>query len=647
MKEEKLHIEPDEKRTIDSATIELANLNSIFVEQSAFAHAMVDLDMRYVSVSKKWYSDFNLKQNNIIGISHYDLFPEIGEEWKAIHRRCLQGEIISCDEDRFVRADGSVQWLRWDVRPWYHNNGSIGGMLMFSEDLTEIKNREIQRNKIQYILNKSAQIAKIATWEMDIPQQQVIVDDMAYEILELEKGTVFSFETPFEMCKDDENRKRLREAAEQITEHNSTYDVQIEIITGKGNVKWIRVIGEADFVNGVNTHRYGIFQDITGMKQAELRLAQLNQDLSAVLNSGQVSIISTDLKGHVRYLNYGAEKMLGYSNAGFILQKDILQLHDANELDERRAIYENKFKCVLTDFGVITIHAIKGEYEASEWLYKTGAGQLFPVQLTVTPVRNDLGKITGYLFVAVDISKMKEVKGKLRSLLEITLQQNKRLKNFAHIVSHNLRSHSVNMEMLIDLLLQEHSDLQNDQGAMYLQKASKNLKETIIHLNEVVAINADENNSLMPVKLRAAIEHNVQSLIQEIQEADIMVINKVPKELEVHGLPAYVDSITLNLLTNAIKYRNRKVKSFVKFEAAQQGDYVVLTVEDNGLGIDLNLHGRKIFKMYKTFHGNKDSRGIGLFITKNQIEAMGGTIEVSSEVNRGTIFTVRLRNEKH
>jgi signal transduction histidine kinase len=269
------------------------------------------------------------------------------------------------------------------------------------------------------------------------------------------------------------------------------------------------------------------------------------------------------------------------------------------------------------------------------------------VQLTVTPIRNNKGVITGYLFVAVDVSNVKEVKGKLRSLLEITLQQNKRLTNFAHIVSHNLRSHSANIEMLIDLLLQDHPQLLSDQSAIYLQKASQNLKETIVHLNEVVAINAEENKSLVPVQLRAAIEQNLQSLIQEIQESKIKVINQVPADIEVHALPAYVESITLNLLTNAIKYRNRQVDSFVKFEAKVREGFVIFTVEDNGLGIDLSMHGGKIFKMYKTFHGNKDSRGIGLFITKNQIEAMGGSINVVSEVKVGTTFTVKLRHEEH
>ncbi|HZJ20457.1 MAG TPA: ATP-binding protein [Pricia sp.] len=112
----------------------------------------------------------------------------------------------------------------------------------------------------------------------------------------------------------------------------------------------------------------------------------------------------------------------------------------------------------------------------------------------------------------------------------------------------------------------------------------------------------------------------------------------IDKNLKIQGIPAYLDSIFLNLFTNSIKYSSPERTPVIKIVSAQIKDKTVLTFSDNGLGIDLKRHGDKLFGMYKTFHRNKDAKGIGLFITKNQIEAMNGCIEVESTVDVGTTF---------
>jgi two-component system sensor kinase FixL len=107
-----------------------------FVEQAPAAMAMFDRDMRYLAASARWRDDFGLKRD-IVGKSHYDLSPEIGEEWKAVHARALAGETVCCARDLFERADGERLWLRWEVRPWLHPRHGIGGVLIFSENISE------------------------------------------------------------------------------------------------------------------------------------------------------------------------------------------------------------------------------------------------------------------------------------------------------------------------------------------------------------------------------------------------------------------------------------------------------------------------------------------------------------------------------
>ncbi len=111
----------------------------IFVEHAPAAIAMLDTDLRYVAASRRWLVDYGLPEQDVRGRSHYELFPEIPERWKEILRRCLAGAIERADEDSFDRADGTRQWLRWEVRPWHASPGTVGGIVIFSEDVTERK----------------------------------------------------------------------------------------------------------------------------------------------------------------------------------------------------------------------------------------------------------------------------------------------------------------------------------------------------------------------------------------------------------------------------------------------------------------------------------------------------------------------------
>lgn len=126
----------------------------LFIEYAPAALAMFDREMRYLACSQRWRNDYRVNDRDLSELCHYDIFPEIGEEWKAIHRRCLAGEIIRADEDRFERADGSMQWLRWEVRPWYQADGGIGGIAMFTEDITYQKQVEEALQQLNADLEK-------------------------------------------------------------------------------------------------------------------------------------------------------------------------------------------------------------------------------------------------------------------------------------------------------------------------------------------------------------------------------------------------------------------------------------------------------------------------------------------------------------
>lgn len=110
----------------------------LLIDHAPAALAMFDSEMHYLAVSQRWRDDYFLGDREVLGHSHYEIFPEIPEAWKEVHRRGMAGAVIATDEDRFERLDGTVQWLRWEVRPWHAHDGSIGGIVIFSEDITHL-----------------------------------------------------------------------------------------------------------------------------------------------------------------------------------------------------------------------------------------------------------------------------------------------------------------------------------------------------------------------------------------------------------------------------------------------------------------------------------------------------------------------------
>lgn len=237
-----------------------------------------------------------------------------------------------------------------------------------------------------------------------------------------------------------------------------------------------------------------------------------------------------------------------------------------------------------------------------------------------------------------DVTSQKIREQKLQETLDLVNNQKSKLLNFAHIVSHNLKNHTGNLSSLLKMHAEEY--LTTEETLSSIRIVSDELTTTIENLVELVNIQVSNNIESQNLKILDYFNKVVLLLGDDIKKNDVHIINNIPSDFKVWFIPAYLDSILLNLSTNAIKYSDPSKQPLIEYYVEEEDGFDVLCVRDNGLGIDLDKYKDSVFGLYKTFHRNENSTGIGLYITKNQVEAMDGKITVDSIVGEGTTFKV-------
>jgi len=219
------------------------------------------------------------------------------------------------------------------------------------------------------------------------------------------------------------------------------------------------------------------------------------------------------------------------------------------------------------------------------------------------------------------------------------------LMQFNYIVSHNLRSPIANIIGLTEIIKFHYQDEASETGELvnFIADAAQSIDNIIQDLNLVLSSRKPMNEKFESIGIEELITSVKNNLKKQIKESNaVFELSIDPEVSSIKSIKSYIQSIFYNLISNAIKYKKDDEAPVISISATKSDDNLILRVSDNGLGMDLKSVGDKLFGLYKKFNFDKEGRGLGLHMTKTQIESLGGKIEVTSAVNEGTTFTITM-----
>ena len=369
------------------------------------------------------------------------------------------------------------------------------------------------------------------------------------------------------------------------------------------------------------------FTDITKRVEAEKQLKLM----ALVARGTDNSVVITDAQGRVEWVNEAFTKHTGY------------------DLDELRGcVPDSVLHGPETDPAMVNYIQERMQrhmpFSATILNYNKSGKKLW-FAMDTTPIYDETDQLTQFVSIQQDITFRKEVEASQAAMTQDLYRHNRDLQQFTYVISHNLRAPLANALGLATVLTKM------DKNSEVFATALTNLRQSMVQadnvlkdLNLVLSIRDKKDmHAMEPLAMKDVCQQAIRDLEESLRECDGKVVLNVEDQPMTRGNRAYLYSIFYNLLCNSIKYRSEERTLRVDImccTGAHGGPTITFT--DNGSGFDRFKAGSDVFQLYKRFHTNQRGRGIGLFLVKTHVEAMGGKIEVTSKVNFGTRFTIHL-----
>jgi diguanylate cyclase (GGDEF)-like protein/PAS domain S-box-containing protein len=356
------------------------------------AFALFDTDMNYITYSNQWVIDYQLNEDeDLTGKNHYEVFPEIPQHWRELHQRCLKGEHLFNKAEKFVRADGSVQYDAWDIRPWYTQDKKIGGMIATTKNVTSeviLSETEKELIKANNFLNNAQKVAKIGHWVLNMSDNTLEWSDQTYRIFEVDKE---SFEPSYEALLSaihPDDLEKVTKAFSKSVESKEPYNVEHRIKVNDNRIKYVIENGFTKYnEDGEPVFAQGTVQDVTESKKMQrMTLRYLDIIDKNIIAS------STDLDGIITEASQAFSDVSGYTKSELIGQNHNIIRHP----DFPKDVYKDLWETIKTN------KVWKGELKN-----RKKDGSHYWVYATISPLYDDNGKKVGYTAIRQNITDKK------------------------------------------------------------------------------------------------------------------------------------------------------------------------------------------------------------------------------------------------
>ncbi|HMJ67679.1 MAG TPA: PAS domain S-box protein [Cyclobacteriaceae bacterium] len=528
---------------------------------------------------------------------------------------------------RLLHKDGKYIWVEGTVINMLDDE-AIGGILFNLRDITARVQTEESLRKSQANLSAVIENSNVSIYSIDRQFKYLSFNDLLRKNLrqvyglEVKAGDhVFDF---LNRLDPDE----INEWKDIYTEAFSGNRVEFEKEFKYGDYHSftsfsINPIVEGDYVTGLSCFAW----DITPQKMAAIKVSQSEARFRALIENNFDAIVLRDENRKVMYASPSVSRMLGSQGEKFGETGEVM-IHP-DDLPFVARAYED----VLKNENVPSSMSIRVKHKNGHYLWTEG------VMTNMLNNENVRGIVSNFR----DVTERKEAELQREKITLDLVERNKNLEQYAYIVSHNLRAPVANILGISHVLeLGGITEADGKQALQHLFASTQRLDEVIKDLNMILSMRQGINEKKEDIIFQDIVD-DIKSIIQPLitkSDVNITCDFTIPS---IASVKSYVYSIFYNLITNGIKYRRSNVQSIICISSSEASGRVRLTFGDNGLGLDLNAQGANVFGLYKRFHpAHAEGKGMGLFMTKTQVEALGGKISVTSAVNHGTEFTIEL-----
>lgn len=363
---------------------------------------MLDREMRYLYVSDRWLTSYGISSQDVIGKSHYDIFPEISTRWKQIHQRCLAGAVEKCEEDAFPRADGSVDWIQWEIHPWRTNTNEIGGIVIFSEIITERKLAESALRDSEQKFRNMADNAPFMVWVTDPTGYCTYLSQSWYDFTGQSEATGLGLGwLDATHAEDKEYAKNVFLSANVRQE---AFWLEYRLRRKDGEYRCCIDAASPWFgVDGQFKGYIGSVIDITERKHAEAAAEEHRRLLKVVTDNASVSLFIMDEHQHCVFMNPAAEAMTGFTLA----EVQGRALHDLIHHTRPDGSHYPLAECPIDRAFP------ENNQEQGEEVFVRKDGSFYYVSYTASPIRDAIG-IRGTIIEVQDITQEKQAEERFR-----------------------------------------------------------------------------------------------------------------------------------------------------------------------------------------------------------------------------------------